>query len=301
MRPKGFYPPFSVEGLNIMHTNFRQRLLQAIFWRFERLLVWLGNLVRPGRNPYAFNEKLFADVRALDEHEIELTKNKFREFAGARGYDKESQIKWEAHIYRIMLSANWMEEALRLLPANPVVMDLGTENVVSDYWRFKFPQVQVINTSFDLRYPWPTPPESCDLIICTETVEHLADHVNPSFNEGFYQSGMVALLRESIKALRPGGYLFLTTPNAASVLHIKAVLQGDPPWFFIQHVREYIMKEVADHITGAGFEITKSRDVHCMSVMAYSDFAPIFKLLLDNGFSPEGRGDDLFILARRPT
>lgn len=283
-----------------MNNTAIQRFFRAIIWRLERTTTWMGNILRPGRNPYELNTKLFADVNALDENQVELAQKKIQEFAEARGYDKDFQELWETHIYRILLSANWMAEAFRLLPANVVVMDLGTENVVSDYWRFRFPHVQWINTDFDLRYPWPTPPESCDFIICTETVEHLADHVNPSFNEGFYQSGMTALLRESFKALRPGGYFFLTTPNAASVLHVRAVLQGDPPWFFIQHVREYTMKEVEDHLNSAGFEVIKKQDVHCMSVMAHSDYAPIFKILLDNGYSPEGRGDDLFLLARKP-
>ncbi|MBL8063911.1 MAG: methyltransferase domain-containing protein [Anaerolineales bacterium] len=283
-----------------MNNTTLQKILRAILWRAERTAAWMGNIVRPGRSPYVFNLKLFADVNSLDDVQIELAKTKFQEFAQLRGYDKDAQKKWETHIYRILLSANWMEDALQLLPEKAVVMDLGTENVVSDYWRFRFPHVQWINTNFDLRYPWHTSPASCDLIICTETVEHLADHVNPSFNEGFYQSGMTALLQESFKALRPGGYIFLTTPNAASVIHVKAVLQGDPPWFFIQHVREYTKKEVSDHLTSTGFVITQSRDVHCMSVLAYSDYAPIFKILIDNGFSPEGRGDDLFFLARKP-
>lgn len=284
-----------------MENTRLQRALRAVRWRGQRIAAWLNNRFRLGNNPRTLNKRLFESVNALDKDLVKLTEAKFREFSTLRGYESDAIEKWETHIYRILLSADWMEEALRLLPVNAVVMDLGTENVVSDYWRFRFPQAQWINTSFDLRYPWPTPPESCDLIICTETVEHLADHVNPSFNEGFYQSGMVALLRESFKALRPGGYLFLTTPNAASVIHIKAALQGDPPWFFIQHVREYTMKEVADHISSAGFEIARNQDVHCMSVMAYSDYAPIFKILIDNGFSPEGRGDDLFFLARKPT
>ncbi len=283
-----------------MNNTAIQRFLRAVLWRWERTVTWMGNIVRPGRNPYAFNEKLFADVNALEDTQIEIARKKFQEFAKTRGYDNDFQELWETHIYRILLSANWMEEALRSLPSNSVVIDLGTENVVSDYWRFRFPQVQWINTDFDLRYPWPTLPQSCDLIICTETVEHLADHVNQSFNEGFYQSGMNSLLKESFKALRPGGCLFLTTPNAASVLHIRAVLQGDPPWFFLQHVREYTMKEVEDHLINTGFEVIKKKDVHCMSVMAYSDYAPIFKLLLDHGYSPNGRGDDLFLLARKP-
>jgi hypothetical protein len=64
-------------------------------------------------------------------------------------------------------------------------------------------------------------------------------------------------------------------------------------------VREYTLPEVEELLKNAGFEITRKRDVHCMSAMAYSDYVPFFQLLLENGFPVEGRGDDLFVLARK--
>ncbi len=223
----------------------------------------------------------------------------------------QSQRYLRAVLWRGQLVVNWLRTKLiyardaralnRELFAvvNGKALDLGVEGVASDYWRFKFPQVHWENTDYDLRFPWKVPASSVDLIICTELVEHLSDQPNEIFNEGFYKLGFIALLRESFKALKPGGYLFMTTPNAASVLHLKSVLQGDPPWFFIKHVREYTLSEVVTLSEQAGFEIVREQDVHCMSVMAYSDYSLVFQLLLENGFPTAGRGDDLFVLARK--
>lgn len=64
-------------------------------------------------------------------------------------------------------------------------------------------------------------------------------------------------------------------------------------------MREYTILEVEELLKNAGFIVVRKRDIHCMSVMADQDYAPLFKLLLENGFPFEGRGDDLFILARK--
>ena len=276
------------------------RLLRSILWRGQRIVNWLRNKLIYARDAREMNRALFADITQLDKSEVEKNIKKIRELSITRGYDKDIQDFWETHVYRIMLTEKWINEISQSLPEKAKAMDLGVESVTSDYWRLKFPNIQWSNTDWDLRNPWKTEAGTNDLIVCTELVEHLSDHVNDIFNEGFYKLGFIALLKESHQALKPGGYLFITTPNAASVLHIKLTLQGDPPWFFIKHVREYTMNEVIHQAKEAGFEIVRNKDVHCMSVMAYSDFSPIFQILLENGFATNGRGDDLFIVAKKP-
>jgi len=246
------------------------------------------------------NRALFANVTQLEKLEVEKTIQKMRELCAARGYDKNTQDLWETHVYRMLLTGKWIDEILQLLPEKAKALDLGVESVTSDYWRLIFQNARWSNTNWDLRYPWKTEAGATDLIVCTELVEHLSDPANEIFNEGFYKLGFIALLQESYQALKPGGYLFLTTPNAASVLHIKLTLQGEPPWFFTKHVREYTMSEVVQQIKEVGFEIVRNQDVHCMSVTAYLDFSRIFQLLLENDFATNGRGDDLFIVARKP-
>jgi SAM-dependent methyltransferase len=251
-------------------------------------------------NARVLNRELLAVVKGLDEQEVNHTRDMIREFGKARGYDEETQDLWQSHVYRLMLTESWIAKILESMSDGCKALDLGVEGIASDNWRFKFPQVQWENTDFDLRFPWKVPVASVDLIVCTELVEHLSDQPNEIFNEGFYKLGFIALLRESFTALKPGGCLFITTPNAASVWHLRAVLQGDPPWFFEKHVREYTLPEVIALAKQAGFEIVRTQDIHCMSVMTYSDYSVVFQILLENGFPTNGRGDDLFVIARKP-
>jgi SAM-dependent methyltransferase len=276
-----------------------QRYLRAVLWRGQLVVNWLRTKLIYARDARALNRELFAVAYGLDEQEVIKTRAKLREFGMARGHDQETQGLWESHVYRLMLTQKWIAEILDSMPGKIKALDLGVEGIASDYWHFKFPQVQWENTDYDLRFPWKAPASSLDLIICTELVEHLSDQPNEIFNEGFYKLGFIALLRESFKALKPGGYLFMTTPNAASILHLKAVLQGNPPWFFEKHVREYTLPEIIALLKQAGFEIVRQQDVHCMSVMTYPDYSPVFQLLLENGFPTAGRGDDLFVLAHK--
>ena len=274
--------------------------MRAILWRGQRVVNWLRNKLIYARDARALTRKLFADIDQLDEADLKNTRAKIREFCLAREYDQETQELWNSHIYRLMLTEKWIAEIAGSLPEDAKAMDLGVEGIASDYWRFKFPHKQWENTDYDLRFPWQAAPSSVDLIVCTELVEHLSDQPNAIFNEGFYKLGFGTLLRESYRALKPGGFLFLTTPNAASVWHVKEVLRAKPPWFFIKHVREYTLPEVAEMLTEAGLEIVRKQDIHCMSVMSYSDYSPIFQLLLENGFPTDGRGDDLFVVASKP-
>ncbi len=283
-----------------MQKNKMLRLLRATLWRGQRAINWLSNKFIQARDARKLNQVLFENITQLDKAEVEKTVQKMNGLCAARGFDKTTQDFWETHVYRMMLTENWISEILQSLPERSKAMDLGVESVTSDYWRLKFPHTDWSNTDWDLRNPWKTEAGTIDLIVCTELIEHLSDQTNNIFNEGFYKLGFIALLRESYQALKPGGYLFLTTPNAASVLHIKLTLQGDPPWFFDKHVREYTMNEVIQQAQEAGFEIVRTKDVHCMSVMAYSDFSFIFQILLENGFATNGRGDDLFVVVRKP-
>ena len=259
---------------------------------------WLRGKLSYARQARVLQRKLFRDVESLTPEELAIIGEKFHESCAARGYDKEMEAMWATHANRILLSEKWIGKALSHLPSDSLALDLGAESVASDYLRYKFPQAKWENTDFDVRYPWKIPASSVDLIVCTELVEHLSDQPNEKFNEGFYKLGFITLAEESFKALKPGGYMFLSTPNAASVIHLWATARATPPWFFIKHVREYILSEVTGQLQYAGFEIVEARDVHCMTI--WMDHTPVFRMLLENGFPVEGRGDDLFVLVRKP-
>ena len=246
------------------------------------------------------NKELFFNAANIQRDELEQVQNKIREFCKVKKYDAMNEDLWVAHSFRLILTKNWIEQVIDKERSNLSAIDLGVESIASNLWKQWFPNFSWVNTDFDLRYPWKFPDNSTDFILCTELLEHLSDQPNEIFNEGFYKLGLQGLLREAFRVLKPGGYFFATTPNAASILHLQATLEKRPPWFFDRHVREYTLEEMIFEMEKVGFQVTKASDVHCMSIYSYPEFTSTFQLLLTSGYSTSGRGDDLFIVVQKP-
>jgi len=83
--------------------------------------------------------------------------------------------------------------------------------------------------------PPPVPEAAADIVLCTEILEHLD-----------YSIG-IALLRCGEKALRPGGQLIITTPNAVYLGH--RILFALGKWDFLHHMDEpkYVDQGVTGH------------------------------------------------------
>jgi SAM-dependent methyltransferase len=83
--------------------------------------------------------------------------------------------------------------------------------------------------------PPPVPEAMADIVLCTEILEHLD-----------YSVG-ISLLRCCQKALRPGGLLIITTPNAVYLGH--RVLFALGKWDFLHHMDEpeYVDRGVTGH------------------------------------------------------
>jgi len=98
------------------------------------------------------------------------------------------------------------------------------------------------------RDPFPYARDSFDLVVCCEVLEHLVE--NPSH-----------LLREAHRVLRPGGRLFLTTPNMVRLENLGRLLAGRNPSdaycgpnLYGRHNREYTAPELRDLLDRHGFE-----------------------------------------------
>jgi hypothetical protein len=243
------------------------------------------------------NRLLFEPAASIDVYELADLWELFHSYCVKRKYDQEFIYAWHSHRYRLYLTIKWIKE---IIDGNDikVVVETGEESAVSDILRHNFPQVEWIHTKNDLRYDWEIPDETADLIISTEVVEHLSDIPN-GINEAFYMSGLKAMLNQSFKALKKGGYLFLTTPNVASVLHIHNILSGELPLHFEKHVREYTVHDLIKELEEASFKINRSDTVHCLTVDYKINYDNIFKMLLDHGYKTTNRGDDIFIVASK--
>jgi SAM-dependent methyltransferase len=143
------------------------------------------------------------------------------------------------------------------------------------------------------RFPYPD--RHFDLVIAGEIIEHFA--YDP-----------MHMLLEARRILTEGGYLLVTTPNVGSVTSVAKVLDGrdNPQIYFlytrpeegalpeIGHVREYTVHELGAAVKAAGFEV---RQLFTTFIPEYSSHLPLLRLLEENGFDSENRGEQSWCLA----
>jgi len=104
--------------------------------------------------------------------------------------------------------------------------------------------------------PLPLPQESFDYLVFGEVLEHL-------------KHPPVWAISQFVPLLRRGGRFLLTTPNIARRSNVEALVSGEnflEPFpeivpdgadvtDFVEHVREYSVREVVDAMEGAGLEV----------------------------------------------
>jgi SAM-dependent methyltransferase len=146
------------------------------------------------------------------------------------------------------------------------------------------------------RFPYPDGHYAT--VLCCELIEHLA-------------ADPMHMMAEINRILRPGGYLVLTTPNAAGLRAIAAVLQGYHPGFFsayirpvedgeteARHNREYAPREVRRLLENAGFELVRLETGEFREE-PHPEFEWVRHLLGLYKLDAELRGDGIFAVGRK--
>lgn len=145
--------------------------------------------------------------------------------------------------------------------------------------------------------PFPYPDGHFDLVIAGEIIEHLL--CDP-----------MHMLVEARRVLCESGFLLVTTPNVGSIASVAKTLDGkdNPQIYFLYkrpipgehpdvgHMREYTSHELGEAVKAAGFEVT---NLFTTFIDVFSSHRPLLRLLAENGYSTENRGEQTWCLARK--
>lgn len=148
-----------------------------------------------------------------------------------------------------------------------------------------------------------------DLVFFCEVLEHIVVDPLQSFKKLY-------------RITRPGGHLLLTTPNAVRLINVAHMLAGKNFFdryyphngVYGRHNREFTLSEVESILKLEGFEIENATtldrynyDQADMYVDSYEEQtklpwsgSQLRGMLKTLGVNTENRGDNLYILARRP-
>jgi SAM-dependent methyltransferase len=197
-----------------------------------------------------------------------------------------------------------LERIAPLLQDGATVLELGGGSVFSEALHYFLPAVNVHRTSRDLRYyQIDQPDEHYDIVLCMEVVEHLKDREPDNIDEAamFTGSGIRNALSEALRVTRPGGRLFLTTPNLGCWRSIERLLKQEHPHFYEKHVREMPKYEAEYWVRETGWIIEDSRCIdvwgrHGVPVQTVAQLAASLRLM---GYPTTDREDCTFIVARK--
>lgn len=231
--------------------------------------------------------------RKIPVDETEITKQvqaEMEAYFTETGLDKERQTALCFDESRFACSIIWLRDVgLQRVR----ILELGAPSLASRVFKRFFPDNELVNTDFDLRTRFPYGDSQFDFVLNMEVIEHIFD-LEPLHRTTL--SGVKHVLAECHRVLKPGGRMFLTTPNASSIWIIQRALLHQPPLLYDYHFREFTFAEVIGLVEAAGFRVERASTE---KVWHFWNFAPIEEFMRKEGYSLENRGDDTFILARK--
>lgn len=247
---------------------------------------------------HELNTLLYADVDSISDENLKHFRKRLIYWCNQLNYTPEYTDAWTTHDYRLFLTLNWLQDIVTQKCGKCSVIETGGESVVTHLFSEYLPQVEWRLTHGDLRVEWGLEEQSADVILCTEVVEHLSD-LPEGYQDSFEMTGFNSFLKICYQTLKPGGVLFLTTPNSTSVLHLQSILAGYAPWFFKKHIREYSIQELVYILKEMGFLIENIKSIHCLTAHSKMDYSPIFQMLLEHNYETLNRGDDIFVVVKK--
>jgi hypothetical protein len=203
----------------------------------------------------------------------------------------------KVHAKRFELSLQWL---MPIVTLDAKVLELGGNGAFTKM--FRTPSgCQIHPRESDLRYAddnFKSWAGQYDGILCMEVLEHIHDQETQKPTE-WRGTGTAEMLRFALEMLKPGGWLFLTTPNVCSHHAIFNALTMAAPAVYRPHVREYAPSEVVALLREAGFTIDRFETVNCWTYGTAGDRERL-AAFTEEHFRTDHRGDDIFVIARKP-
>lgn len=215
-------------------------------------------------------------------------------------YDREGYIQF--HAKRYTESLNFIEH---LLHPSSKVLELGEPGPFTFLIEQACPGISIDYVQEDLRYSISKASDTYDLILNMEVIEHIKDQRESILTEVDF-SGLKQFIRESYRVLKPGGKMFITTPNAGSYNSMNLLFNHEPAWMWRFHFREYTPAELSAFLMEGGFTVTRAVTLHVWPQRNDHRYTRIIQWL-DNlkaklRFSSATefmRGDEIFLLCEK--
>jgi SAM-dependent methyltransferase len=195
------------------------------------------------------------------------------------------------HYPRYCLAAEWLAP---LLTPDCTLVECGGAGPFTGLLQECFGVTRRVTDPIDLRH-WEPAEAAADIVLAMEVIEHMKDR-DADDRATFCYSGIRHLVAQCFRALKPGGRLFLSTPNPAAYGCLWSAVRGDCPLFYKWHVRELGPLELRWLVEEAGFQIERFEGV---SVWPPGDCPEELAALISRLAPDVPREPCLFVLARK--
>lgn len=209
---------------------------------------------------------------------------------------KNSSNTYEVnHRFRVIETIKYAYK-YKVIENNVLNIGGGDFDSITNSWKLCFPDAKFLSTSTDLHNPLPYEDNSFDSVICCEVFEHIGDRNFFSSHTNF--SGVLNLLNEIMRVLKPNKKFLLTTPNITSINNIQFILRGGTPFTYCLHYREYSRYEIEQMLNYLKINIVCFDSLYVF-LREKQIIQKIYKFLVDNNLPIDDRGDMFVIIGEK--
>lgn len=199
------------------------------------------------------------------------------------------------NMVRYAISFQWLEPHL---DTEIRALEMGQyHSFFSRFLSYIRPSTVVELANSDFRHVLPNPDVWFSIVLCMDVIQYIKDQEESIPKHWVNLSGINKLLWECHRITRQRGYLFITTPNVNSYRNIHRLLKMQQPLSYHTHFREYSPDYLKSLVEDRGFQVQRMETV---STQDEDELKVIKSMVGDQDFDTQYRGDEIFLLAKRP-